>query len=175
MVGSADDGHLLSVTGGTGNDTIDASAVTTAANSVKFTGGGGADVMTAGAGADTFVYSQASDSTSTGYDTISAFNFAADRFDIPGASGTITGIDSALTTGNLSTATFDTDLHSALDGTNNHLLAHHAILFTPNGGTLAGQTFLVIDLNGVAGYQAGADIVIHLTGSIGAMSTGDFI
>ena len=132
----------------------------------------GADHLTGGALSDTFVYSSAAQSTSTGYDTVTGFNFASDRFDIPGGAGTITAIDTALTSGNLSTATFNADLTSDLTG---HLGAHHAMLFTASGGTLSGQTFLVVDLNGTAGYQAGADLVIHMTGATGTLATGDFI
>jgi len=46
------------------------------------------------------------------------------------------------------------------------LKAHHAILFTPNVGTLSGHQFLVIDMNGVAGYQAGSDLVIGLASAM---------
>ena len=41
--------------------------------------------------------------------------------------------------------------------------------------TLAHETFLVVDLNGTAGYQANADLVIHLTGQTGTLTAGDFI
>jgi hypothetical protein len=36
------------------------------------------------------------------------------------------------------------------------------VLFTPDGGNLAGHTFLVVDVNGAAGYQAGQDYVFQL-------------
>ncbi|HUO97234.1 MAG TPA: bluetail domain-containing putative surface protein, partial [Rhizomicrobium sp.] len=56
------------------------------------------------------------------------------------------------------------------------LLSHHAVLFTPDAGALAGQQFLVIDTNGVAGYQAGADLVIRLVNpsNTGALGLGTF-
>jgi hypothetical protein len=41
--------------------------------------------------------------------------------------------------------------------------------------TLAGQTFLIADLNGTAGYQANADLVIHLTGATGTLAATTFI
>jgi hypothetical protein len=41
--------------------------------------------------------------------------------------------------------------------------APDAVLFTPTTGNLAGHAFLIVDENGVAGYQAGADVVIELT------------
>jgi hypothetical protein len=62
-----------------------------------------------------------------------------------------------------------------LNGTANHLAAHHAILFRPNAGSYAGQYFLVVDVNGHAGYDAGADLVFHLTGQTGTLASGDFI
>jgi len=55
-----------------------------------------------------------------------------------------------------------------------HLTAHHAILFKPNAGTLSGVTFLVVDLNGTAGYQANADLVIRLNGASGTLAAGGF-
>jgi hypothetical protein len=38
----------------------------------------------------------------------------------------------------------------------------HAVLFTPDSGDLAGDTFLIVELNGTAGYQASQDLVIKL-------------
>jgi len=134
-------------------------------------GGKGADKLTGGALPDTFVYSSAAQSTSTHYDTITGFNFGSDIFDTPGAAGTITGINTTVTGGTLSTASFDANLTTAVTG---HLTAHHAILFKPNAGTLSGATFLVVDLNGTAGYQTGADLVIRLNGSSGAFAAGGF-
>ena len=84
---------------------------------------------------------------------------------IPGTNP-ITGIDAAVTTGALSTATFNSDLVAALSG---KLAAQHAVEFTASSGTLAGQTFLIADLNATAGYQANLDLVIHLTGATGTL------
>jgi Ca2+-binding RTX toxin-like protein len=134
-------------------------------------GGLGADKLTGGALSDTFTYTSAAQSTSTHYDTITGFNFSSDKFDIPGGVGVITGINAKVTSGSLSTASFDTDLASAMSG---HLGSHHAVLFKPNAGTLSGQTFLVVDLNGVAGYQSGHDLVIRLIGSSGTLAAGGF-
>jgi Ca2+-binding RTX toxin-like protein len=133
-------------------------------------GGLGADKLTGGALSDTFTYTSAAQSTSTGYDTITGFDFSSDIFNTPGAAGTITGIDTKVTSGSLSTASFDGDLATALSG----LGAHHAVLFKPNSGTLSGQTFLVVDLNGVAGYQTGADLVIRMNGTSGTLAAGGF-
>lgn len=164
-------GHTLTVTGGSKADTISAASVTTATDHVDFLGGAGADVMTASAGADVFTYTAASNSTSTGYDTIANFNFSADKFNVP---GTITGINSAITGKPLSSgANFDTQLAAAVNSS--HLGAHHAVLFTPSSGNLKGDVFLIVDLNGKAGYQAHQDLVIHLTHETGTLVKGDFI
>jgi len=147
------------VNGGAGNDTIIGDGMSV---------GQGADLLTGGTGADTFVYFFAADSTSTHYDTITDFNANEDKLQLPAA---VTGINTAVTSGALSSATFDANLKSAMSG---HLSTHHAILFTPNSGTLSGQTFLIVDLNGVAGYQSGQDLVVRLTGQTGTLAMGGF-
>jgi len=134
-------------------------------------GGNGGDVLTGGASSDTFTYTTAAQSTGVHYDTITGFKFSSDNFDTPGATGTITGINTKVASGALSTSTFDANLTAAMSG---HLTAHHAVLFTPTGGTLSGQTFLVVDLNGVAGYQTGADLVIRMAGATGTLAAGGF-
>jgi hypothetical protein len=58
----------------------------------------------------------------------------------------------------LNAASLDSDLAAALAGLN----ANHAVQFTADSGTLAGHNFEVIDTNGIAGYQAGQDMVIEL-------------
>jgi len=132
-------------------------------------GGLGADKLTGGALSDTFTYSSAAQSTSTHYDTITGFKFGTDIFDTP---GTITGINTKVASGALSAATFDANLASVISSS--RLGAHHAVLFTPNSGTLSGATFLIVDLNGVAGYQTGADLVIRMNGSSGTLAAGGF-
>ena len=172
LVGSSDNAnHIFSVFGNAGSDVIDASAVTTAANRVNFDGGAGADTLTGGAGNDTFIYDSAAESTGTAYDTVTGFDFVHDHFNIPGGVGTITAIDSAVTAGSLDFATFDTDLASAASG----LQAHHAMLFTADAGLYAGQTFLIVDLDGTAGYSSGGDLVIAMTSPVGTLRAGDFI
>src|SRR6185503_16314309 len=103
-------------------------------------------------------YDSASESTGAGYDTLAGFDFAQDRIDLPVA---VTGLDPKVSQGALSTASFDSDLTAALGA--GKLGAGHAAFFTPSSGDLAGQTFLVVDGNGQAGYQAGQDYVFHLT------------
>ncbi|MEJ1970005.1 MAG: bluetail domain-containing putative surface protein [Rhizomicrobium sp.] len=87
---------------------------------------------------------------------------------------TVAAIDPELFGGALSAASFDTDLAAAVDATK--LAAHHAVLFTPNAGGDAGSTFLVVDANGVAGYQAGQDFVFEVDhATIAGLAITDFI
>jgi len=134
--------------------------------------GKGADILTGGTLPDTFTYSSAAQSTGAHYDTITGFKFGVDHFDTPGGAGTITGINTKVASGALSTSTFDANLSTAMSG--GHQGAHHAVLFTPNSGTLAGQTFMVVDLNGTAGYQTGQDLVVRLMGQSGTLAAGGF-
>jgi Ca2+-binding RTX toxin-like protein len=130
----------------------------------RFTGGAGADViyglgggdrLTGGGGADRFVYTRASESSGRNHDTLADFNFAQDKIDLPVS---VSGIAAAVSKGSLSAASFDADLAKALSG----LGAGQAGLFTADKGDLAGKTFLVVDGNGQAGYQSGADYVFLL-------------
>ncbi|HEX3675679.1 MAG TPA: calcium-binding protein [Rhizomicrobium sp.] len=131
----------------------------------------GADVLAGGALSDTFVFDTVSYSTSTTYDAITNLNFSSDILELNVGVYMPTAIDAAVTSGSLSTATFNSDLTSDLAG---HLAAHHAVLFTADSGTLSGHTFLVVDANGTAGYQASADYVIDVTGYTGTLTTGSF-
>jgi RTX calcium-binding nonapeptide repeat (4 copies) len=110
-----------------------------------------AEDLTGGALTDTFDYTK---DTLVARQEIGNFDFANDIIAFKHVRG-----DPALNTGSLSNASFTTDLTAALAG---HLDPHHAILFTPNAGDLAGSLFLIIDGNGVAGYQAARDLVIQL-------------
>lgn len=148
LLGGAGDDHLI---GGHGNDII--------------FGGLGADILTGGGGADTFSYFTPAESTGAHYDTITDFNFGEDVIDLP---VTVQGMDAAVTHGALSQGSFDTDLAAALGP--NVLEAGHAVFFTPDSGSLAGQHFLIVDANGQPGYQPGADYVIH----INALPPADF-
>ena len=153
--------------GGAGNDVLKGGA-----GLDLLTGGQGADVLTGGGGRDHFVYTSVSDSTGMGHDHITDFNAAADKIDLP---TTVSGIDTEVTGGALSHANFDADLSAALDDT--HLGAGDAVLFAPDAGSYAGHIFLVVDANGEAGYQAGADFVIDVTGAanLDQLSAHDFI
>jgi hypothetical protein len=140
----------FTIEGGAGNDSLSGG---TGADS--FTGGLGADVMSGGAGADTFIYTKAADSTSTTHDAIKDFDVHADFIHLW---FTLSGFAGDIDTGTLASNHFDANLAAAMTA----LAAHQAVLFTPNAGNYAGHSFLVVDANGVAGYQAGQDLVIDL-------------
>jgi Ca2+-binding RTX toxin-like protein len=156
--GSAEtDGHY-NIVGGAGNDT--------------FTGGNAADTMNGNGGHDVFVYQDVSQSTGISHDKIVGFDATAEKFDLD---VTVTGINTAFSGGKLTTANFDANLTAAVTAA--HLAAGHAVLFTATSGGLAGHTFLVVDANGAAGYQAGQDYVMEISAGthLAGLSTGDFI
>ncbi|HWA92322.1 MAG TPA: bluetail domain-containing putative surface protein [Rhizomicrobium sp.] len=187
------DGADLAVTvdGNVGHNgvlTLDASALTLGYHAtidasgsdapVIIIGGMDADTFTGNTGpypqgSTLFSYTDVGQSTGATHDIITNLDFNADGIGVSGIGTVPTGIDAAVTTGGISLATFDGDLAAVIDGT--ALGAHHALLFTADGGDLAGHTFLVVDVDGNAGYQAGQDLVIDITGYSGALSTGNFI
>lgn len=129
----------------------------------SFRGLGGVDRMIGNGGPDTFYYFDVPDSTGKKYDTVVGFDarddFFFDTFDDFATIHT-TGVDTRVNGGALSTASFNTDLSAAIGA--DELGVAHAVLFHPDAGSLAGEWFLVIEGDGTAGYQANADIVVHL-------------
>jgi Ca2+-binding RTX toxin-like protein len=169
-------GGADSLYGGDGNDALYGGSSKDSLYGGKgddvLTGGLGGDVLYGGGGADIFAYGSAADSTGVSCDKIKDMDLAVDRFDVPTA---VTGIDATIDGGALSKKFFDADLAAAVDA--GHLAAGHAVLFTPDSGKFAGHTYLIVDVNGVAGYQAAADIVIELVNAqnLASLGTGDFI
>jgi hypothetical protein len=143
--------------GGSGNDVLQ--------------GGLGRDMLSGGRGADTFVYTGAADSTGRGFDVVRGADLSLDLWNVP---ATITAIDAEVSPHMLSRTHFNAQLGDILDG---HLGAHHAVQLTPEAGRYAGDAFLVVDLNGVAGYQSGVDLVIELKAPVNLanIDAGDFI
>jgi hypothetical protein len=137
-----------------------------------FSAGHGADSITAGSGHDRFTYHAAGGSTGKGYDTITGFNGNEDHFNLDAG---VDKIDTAVTTGKLSDVHFNANMETAVGA--GDLGAHDAVLFTASSGTHAGETFLVVDLNGNAGYQAGHDLLIKLDDAthLGAMTSATFV
>lgn len=150
------DGHAvangnLNLFGGLGNDML-----TGGAGNDRLFGGAGRDTLAGGAGNDVFVYNAASDSTSTGYDTLVGFVRGQDVVEVAGVARTSYAAD---VSGRLDDATFDADLTNAVGGS---LTSGSALFFNANDGNHAGQTFLLVDGNGIDGYQAGQDLVMQV-------------
>ncbi len=143
------------LTGGAGNDTLLSGAGTDVLN-----GGDGEDFLRGGAGADEYRYLAIADSTGSLFDTIDGFNANADTIRLTVAIG---AVEPKVNSGTLNAASFDADLVARLGPAK--LGGFHAVVYMPDAGTFAGQTFLVIDHNGTPGYQVGAEIVIQLLGA----------
>ncbi len=156
------------VRGGNGDDDI-----TTGVGRDTIVGGRGSDALEGGAGRDTFVYTAVIESAGNVHDTISGFDPLRDVIDLDAV---VTGIDATVAAGNLDAgAGFSNDLVAAITAAK--LAVGHAVLFTPNSGTLEGHVILIVDRNGIAGYQKNKDYVFDVTDNdnIGALDTGDFI
>ena len=145
--------------------------ITGNAGNNRLRGGAGADTLNGAEGNDVFVFGSLSDSTGAGHDTILRMNMNQDRFDFEGHTA---GIAAKVSAGALSLSSFDTDLAQAIGA--GQLGANQAVLFDPNSGDLnvAGHQFLVVDANGIAGYQAGQDYVVELIGATGTLTLEDF-
>ena len=150
--GSAETDGSFRIFGGAGADSLIGSS-----NGDIMFGALGKDYLKGGAGADAYSYRSAADSTSTGYDTIDGFEFGVDTLDLPGVHDSY-----GHSAGSVSTATFDADVAAASAG----LLGSHSLFLDVVGGDLAGKLFLVVDQNGISGYQAGEDFVIELANTI---------
>lgn len=129
----------------------------------------GADTMTGGAGRDTLLVggdsdvdrvrvADAANSSSVTRDLIQNFEAGEDKFDLDVAVSLVFTLNQDVT---LNEATFDQNLDNKLDSI---LLPGMAILFDPNNGDLnqPNMMYLVVDGNGVNGYQAGEDYVFQL-------------
>lgn len=119
---------------------------------------GGGDVLSGGGGSDSFVYYDAAHSSGADHDLLADFDAATDKIDL---NVTVSGFDAAIAAGTLSADSFDADLGAALAG----LGAGRAVYYAPDAGDLAGTVFLVVDANGIAGYQEGEDYVFAMGGA----------
>src|SRR5262249_41614855 len=153
--------------GGSGDDTLNGGT-----GGDRLVGGDGADKLNGGSQQGIFVFNLAEDSTSTAHDVVKAADFALDLWDVP---GTVLGINTTIHHRKLTPGSFDANLHAVV--TAGKLGSHHAVVFPPDNGNLKHHTFLIVDLNGVAGYQAHGDLVVELTGAkhLDNLDAGDFI
>ncbi|GEM_PF-3077048 len=161
--GSAVTAAALDLVGGAGNDIL-----TGGSGGDTLVGGLGQDVLVGGGGADNFLFNSAADSTGNNVDTIKDFNANTDTIQLPGM---VTDIVNNPIGGLLSSLSGLTGLLG------NTLGAHAAEIVQPLLGALAGDTFLVLDQNGQAGYQAGQDLVVQLVNAanLGNLDLGNFI
>jgi hypothetical protein len=90
------------------------------------------------------------------YDKLVGFDDAADKIDLP--VGLTVASFAAPLSGTLNAASLGTDLEAAFTG----LTANQAGVFSATGGDLNGHTFLVVDADGIAGYQAASDFLIEM-------------
>ena len=161
--GSEAIGTALNLVGGAGNDVL-----TGGSGNDTLVGGLGQDVLTGGGGSDTFVFNSAADSTGNLVDTIKDFDASTDTLQLPDA---VTSVSNDAIGGLLSNLS---DLGGLLGNT---LGAHGAQIVQPLLGALAGDTFLVLDQTGQAGYQAGQDLVVQLVDAtgLGNLDLGNFL
>jgi Ca2+-binding RTX toxin-like protein len=162
---------IENVTGGAAADTLVGSAVANVIN-----GGAGTDLLTGGAGGDTFIF-QFGQSGVGSPDRITDFAIGTDRIDLLSAAGGNLGTPTvftraanfaanALTTLNNIVAAVFTDANGATAG--NQGLGNNAaalVQVTGSGSTVG--TYLVV--NNGAGFQAGTDLVINITGHTGTL------
>ncbi len=142
-------------------------SIYTGAGNDRLFGGGGGDTLYGGAGNDTYVYDAVSQSTGINCDGIQLL--AGDKIDF---NFTVGGIAATVVGGTLG-GDFDADLTAAIGA--GQLGVGEAVLFRPDAGAYAGNSFLVVDANGVAGYQAGQDYVIQLIGNPSTLPPDPFI
>jgi len=159
--------------GGTGNDTFIGGAQKDTAiggdGNDALIGLNGADMLTGGNGTDTFVFLAAVQSSSNGFDVITDFDALQDelRFNISTTAGVtdfaVKGLDATVTTTSLG------KLEKVLDAA--HLGAGHAAV-----ATVGEHVYMVVDANGVAGYQAGSDYLVQIDGAtnLASLSLANF-
>jgi Ca2+-binding RTX toxin-like protein len=176
LLGLAENDTIL---GGAGNDTI--------------TGGADADQLTGGADNDTFIFAlavdtfragfAAADTTTVNIDRITDFvgngALAGDTIQIATAiAAATTGAAASVTAFTVASANNFNDLAGALAGIQVSVAGGAGVGLlsvadiTVSAGALAGRYMVVNDA--VAGYTAGTDIVIGLTGITGALNALDF-
>jgi hypothetical protein len=163
-------GHFNgTILGGNGNDAIEVGKGTS-----TIYGGDGADFLQAGAGHHSFNYTDVDNSYGSGadnFDTVDDFNAAKDSFNFNFDSGSFDSADFHTINGAaLTDSNFDADLKADIGG---QLHANSAVLLHISGGEFANDTFLVVDGNGQAGYQAGSDYVVELTNINGTITAAD--
>lgn len=184
LVGNGGDDTLTtnsgtdSVDGGAGNDTI----VTGAANDTidggagtdDITGGAGVDSLTGGADADDFIFTAATESTSTAVDVITDFSANGDTidFDTTTGSGNATsftdGTGDDYDTGN---ATLEAAADAFMAAINGSTGADAAGIFS-----YGGKTYVVINDDNDGTFETGdGDLIVDISGYSGTFDVADFV
>ena len=140
-----------SLTGGAGDDTIEGGR-----GQDTLFGGAGADQITGGTSGNTFVYTGVAESTGPGRDDVGGLKPLKDHFDLDVG---VAAVAPRVNAGALSEATFDADMAAAIGAA--QLQSGQAVVFKPDSGDLAGHFFLIVDADGMFGYQAGLDYVFE--------------
>lgn len=166
------DGHLLVRSGGltgtiTGGDLSDTIIMQAHSSSYTVRGDGDADDITLNTGSETLQYVGAGDSTSTGRDVIHGFNADVDKIDL-----VLNGISAfaGTFTGNVSAATFDTDMGVFFS---DNIHGNDAWIVHAGGGDLINHDFLAIDTDNDGFYDGGIDFVMEITGYTGTFDASD--
>jgi Ca2+-binding RTX toxin-like protein len=159
LSGGSGDDHLF---GGAGDDRLDGGS-----GDDVLRGGAGADHLHGGSGADVFAYASLSESTAFAFDTIDDFVAGTDHFALPGHPTELVSASGA------SGATLAETLTNVLGDVGSTFSTGAAAEVTVTSGAFAG-TWLVVN-GGTAGFQAGEDAVIRLTGMTGTLSLADFL
>ncbi len=156
-----------SLTGGAGDDTING-----ALGRDTIAGGLGTDKTRGGENPTTFIFTGVAESTGAGRDWVDVLKPLKDDFDLD---VTVTGVDPRVNARTMTEATLDFTLGAEIGAA--QLAAGHAVVFKPSAGDLAGHFFLVVDANGVAGYQGGEDYVFEFAAGShpNAMASGMFV
>jgi Ca2+-binding RTX toxin-like protein len=191
LVGTAS-GTLLTIGGGTGNDTVNGAGVTTAANRISVTGGTGDDTLVGGAGNDT-LNGGVNDDTLTGRGGTDALTGGADNdvfvYQATSDSNQVAGMDTIADMGStdrldLSALALATDKTAILNRGSAAYLGTTVDFFNDAGTdravavqTSGGTTRVYADSNGDGDYTLGTDLAIQLTGNVLAnlTSTSDYI
>jgi Ca2+-binding RTX toxin-like protein len=159
----------FSMQGGDGDDRLIA-----AGNGDVLRGNLGGDRLEGGAGGDFYTYAQIADSTGPNYDTIVGFDTEEDFFIFSLLGIAVQAVDPNVNDGKLSETNFNGNLENAIGA--GELGQFHAVVFKPDAGTLAGQNFVIVDCNNVAGYQANEDLVFRFVNAqhLPGLSASDF-
>lgn len=161
-------GRSVTLIGGDGSDHL-----TGGQANDELWGNKGLDFIDGEKGVDTIIYTAVNQSTGIDCDHVT-FDVQDDVFRMPSA---VTGVDD-IVGGKLNgtgAANFDANLEDRIGS--DELGSNHAVVLNVNQGDWSGHVFLIVDVNGIAGYQAGADIVIDLvnSGHLGSLSASNFV